>query len=101
MRIKNISKRNYVHTYLDEKANLQMLILKPGQNMEVEDKIAKSWLKSKDVIEYVDPELAKKEKEKLEAENAKLKAELEAQKETKKASKPKTVKSTKTKKNQK
>lgn len=90
MKLKNNSKRNYVHSYLDENANLTMLVLKPNEVKDIPDDVAKTWLKGRDVVEYVDPNQARIEKEKLEAENAKLKAELEAQKkEEKKETKPK------------
>lgn len=90
MKLKNNSKRNYVHSYLDENANLTMLVLKPNEVKDIPDNVAKTWLKGRDVIEYVDPNQARIEKEKLEAENAKLKAELEAKKkEEKKETKPK------------
>lgn len=90
MKLKNNSKRNYVHSYLDENASLTMLVLKPGEVKDIPDDVAKTWLKGRDVVEYVDPNQARIEKEKLEAENAKLKAELEAQKkEEKKETKPK------------
>ena len=90
MKLKNNSRRNYVHSYLDENANLTMLILKPNEVKDIPDDVAKTWLKGRDVVEYVDPNQARIEKEKLEAENAKLKAELEAQKkEEKKEVKPK------------
>ena len=90
MKLKNNSKRNYVHSYLDENANLTMLVLKPNEVKDIPDDVAKTWLKGRDIVEYVDPNQARIEKEKLEAENAKLKAELEAQKkEEKKETKPK------------
>ena len=90
MKLKNNSKRNYVHSYLDENANLTMLVLKPNEVKDIPDDVAKTWLKGRDIVEYVDPDQARIEKEKLEAENAKLKAELEAQKkEEKKETKPK------------
>ena len=89
MKLKNNSKRNYVHSYLDENANLTMLVLKPNEVKDIPDDVAKTWLKGRDVVEYVDPNQARIEKEKLEAENAKLKAELEAQKKEEKETKPK------------
>lgn len=89
MKLKNNSKRNYVHSYLDENANLTMLVLKPNEVKDIPDDVAKTWLKGRDVIEYVDPNQARIEKEKLEAENAKLKAELEAKKKEEKETKPK------------
>ena len=81
MKLKNNSKRNYVHSYLDENASLTMLVLKPNEVKDIPDDVAKTWLKGRDVVEYVDPNQARIEKEKLEAENAKLKAELEAKQE--------------------
>lgn len=90
MKLKNNSKRNYVHSYLDENANLTMLVLKPNEVKDIPDDVAKTWLKGRDIVEYVDPNQARIEKEKLEAENAKLKAELKGQKkEEKKETKPK------------
>lgn len=59
--------------------------LEPGAILDVPDKIAKIWQKVAGVVEYVDPQKAKKAQEEakakqaaLEEENAKLKAELEA-----------------------
>lgn len=58
--------------------------LAAGANMEVSADVAKLWLATGDIVEYVDPKEAKakeekaaEEKAKLEAENAKLKAELQ------------------------
>lgn len=102
MKVKNNSKHNYVHSYMDKNFNIQMLILKPGMVLDVPDDVAKGWIKSKEVVEYVDPDLARKEKEKLEAENAKLKAELEAKKAEaeveEKVEKPKAKRTTRKKK---
>lgn len=59
--------------------------LEPGAILDVPEKVAKIWQKHKGVVEYVDPQEAKKAQEEaakkqaaLEEENAKLKAELEA-----------------------
>ena len=64
--------------------------LEPGAILDIPDKIAKIWQKVAGVVEYVDPQKAKKAQEEakakqaaLEEENAKLKAELEALKKTK------------------
>lgn len=92
MKVKNNSKRRYVHSYMDEAMRLKMLILEPKAIMDVPDEVAKTWIKGRDVVEYVDPNQARIEKEKLEAENAKLKAELEAQKKEQKETKPKQTK---------
>lgn len=75
MRVQNKSRRAYQHgEYL----------IKPGKDLVVPDKIAKMWLATGDIIEYVDPAEAKKaaadaakKQAELEDENAKLKAELE------------------------
>lgn len=72
MILKNNTKRKYVHSYLDENAKLKMIVLQPNCILEVPQEVADSWLKIPGIIEYVEP---KKVKE-IEAENAKLKAEL-------------------------
>lgn len=81
MRVQNISKRKYVHSVLNEKRQAVMLILEPGQNLEVPDKVAEQWLKSGEVIKYADPD----EVETLKAKLAELEAK-EAEKEDKKPS---------------
>lgn len=70
MRVQNKSKRMYVHSVLNERKQAVMLILRPGENMEVPDEIAKQWLKSGEVIKYADPDEVETLKTKL--------AELEA-----------------------
>lgn len=84
MKIKNISKRNFCHAKLDEKYKLQLLILAPNDIKDVPDEVAQSWLKSGEVIEFVEPKEAKK----LADENEALKKELEQLK-SKKTTKPK------------
>lgn len=84
MRVYNKSKRMYQHGEYN---------LPAGKNIEVTKEVAKIWLATGDIVEYVDPAEAKKaeakaaeEKAKLEAENAALKTELEKlQAEAKKA----------------
>lgn len=73
MKVKNISKHRYCHAKLDENYKLQMLILKPDEVKDVPDDIAKSWIKTNEVIEFVEP----KEARKLADENEALKKELE------------------------
>lgn len=73
MKVKNISKHRYCHAKLDENYKLQMLILKPNEVKDVPDDIAKSWIKTNEVIEFVEPKEAKK----LADENEVLKKELE------------------------
>lgn len=72
MRVYNKSSRMYQHEHYGK-----TYCLKPKTDIEVPDKIAKLWLKTGEVIEYVKPEEAKAAQAKLEEENAKLKAELE------------------------
>lgn len=95
MLVKNISKRSYIHSRLDENYNLMMLTLKPDEVKDIPDEVAKSWLKSDDVVEYVNPEDARKQEEKLKKENAELKKALE---EAKNEPKAKTTKKKTTKK---
>ena len=77
MLLKNNSKRNYIHSQLDSEYKLLVLTLKPGEVKEVPDNIAKSWLKSGEVVEYVDPKKAKEEQEKIKKENEALKKQIE------------------------
>ena len=79
MKVKNISKHRYCHAKLDENYKLQMLILKPNEVKDVPDDIAKSWIKTNEVIEFVEP----KEARKLADENEALKKELEQLKQSK------------------
>lgn len=72
MKVQNKSRRTYQHSYFNEKGALVIIELLPGSVKEVDDKIAETWLKTGDVIEYADP----KEQAKLADENAKLKEEL-------------------------
>ena len=67
MRVENKCKHAFCHSILNEKMQVEMIILKPGENKDVPDEVAKQWLKTGDVIEYADP-----------AELSKVKAELEA-----------------------
>lgn len=76
MRVQNISKRRYVHSVLNEKRQAVLLILEPGQNLEVPDKVAEQWLKSGEVIKYADPD----EVEQLKAKLAELEAKQEEDK---------------------
>ena len=84
MRVYNKSARMYQHSYLDDKKELCVINLKPKTDAEIPDDIAKAWLATGEVVEYVAPEDARKAQEEaaekqaeLEAENEKLKAELE------------------------
>ena len=90
MLLENRTKRRYVHTYLDKSYGVKLLILEPHTKAEIPDDVAKSWLKTGGVVEYVNPEDAKKEKEILEKENAELKAKLKEIK-AEQPAKPKTT----------
>ena len=94
MKVYNKSQRTYQHSILDKVTKEVTLInLLPGQSIDIDDKIAKQWLATGEVVEYIDPEAAKKKKAALEAEIAKLKAEKEeVKKEVKKETKKPTKK---------
>ncbi len=90
MRVQNKSKRMYQHSAIDKDNKLVTLNLYPGADLEVPDNVAKLWLETGDVIEYVDPKEAKAKEAKaaeemaeLEKENEALKAELAKLKEAK------------------
>lgn len=76
MRLENISKRCYQHSYLDEKRKIVILNLMPGENKEIPDDVARQWLKSGEVRVFVDPEEAKAKEDALKAENEKLKKQI-------------------------
>ena len=65
MNVLNNSKRAYQH------GEYKLL---PGCTLNVPAEVAEIWLKTGEIVEYVEPAEAKA----IEAENAKLKAELEA-----------------------
>lgn len=65
--LKNNSKLTLIHE------NFKLL---PGEIIDVPDKVGKIWLMINGIVEYKDPQKAKEEKAKLEAENEKLKQEL-------------------------
>lgn len=80
MKVHNKSNHPFQHSYLDDKKQLVIVEINAGEIKEVKDEIAKIWLKTGSVVEFVAPEdlKAKEEElnkkiEKLEAENAKLK----------------------------
>lgn len=68
MRVCNKSSRMYQHGEYN---------LPAGANIEVPEDIAKLWIETGDIIEFVKPEEAKAKEAELQAENAKLKAEIE------------------------
>lgn len=77
MRLYNKSSRMYQHTYFDEKKVFHAINLLPKTDAEIPDEIAKKWLNTGEVVEYVKPEDAKAKQAELEEEIAKLKAENE------------------------
>lgn len=84
MKVKNIAKKPYCYSKLDENYKLDMVIIKPNEVKEVSKEIAESWLKTGKVIEYVEPADVKsleKEIEQLKAENNKLKGTCELDRE--------------------
>ncbi len=74
MRVYNKSSRKYQHSEFDKDNKLITIELPPKTDAEIPDKIAKKWLKTGEVIEYVKPEDAKAKQAELEEEIAKLKA---------------------------
>lgn len=93
MKVKNISKRSYIHSKLDDNFKLVLLTLRPNEVMDIPDEVAKTWVKSGEVVEYVSPV----EAQKLADENKELKEKLEALEKTgdKKETKAKSKKSSK------
>lgn len=75
MKIKNISKRKYLH-YLgkDKEGKNIFAVLSPKETRDIPDDVAKIWLKTGDIIK-VDDGSKDKEIERLKAENEKLKAQ--------------------------
>ena len=73
MKLQNKAKHAFQHSYMDDKQALQIIEILPGEIKDIPEEIAKVWLKTGDVVEFVEPKEAKA----LEDENAKLKAELE------------------------
>lgn len=94
MLVKNNAKRPVQHSFYNDKQELIIVEIAGGEVKEIQDDIAKLWLKHGLVIEYVEPKKAKEEKEellakiaKLEAENAALKKEEEKETKTTKKGK--------------
>ena len=83
MKIQNKSRRTYQHSELNKEGKLVIIDIKPGEIKEIDDRIAKIWINTGDVVEYADP----KEQAQLQDENAKLKAEIAALKKDKKPAK--------------
>lgn len=82
MKLHNKSTHTFQHSKYDKNFKLRVIEIKAGEVKEIDDDIAKIWLKNKKVVEYVEPKEAKakeadllKEIERLKAENAKLKGD--------------------------
>lgn len=75
MLIKNVSKRRYLH-YIDDD---HIYMIDAGQEKEIDDEIAKIWLKTEDVVK-VDNGEKDEEIARLKAENEKLKAQADSEK---------------------
>ena len=87
MKVKSNAKHNFCHARLDDNYKLEMLVLKPNEIKEVPDEVAKSWIKTGEVIEYIEPKDVKKvesENKALKDEIKKLKAQGQKQKSTRK-----------------
>lgn len=77
MRVYNKSSRKYQHSEFNKDNKLVTIELLPKTDAEIPDEIAKKWLDTGEVVEYVKPEDAKAKQAELEEEIAKLKAENE------------------------
>lgn len=75
MLVKNPARRSVQHSYYNDSQELIIVEIEGGEVKEIEDKIAKLWLKHGLVVEYVEPKKAKEEKEELLAKIAQLEAE--------------------------
>ena len=73
-KVLNTSKRIYRHQFVDEKGNIIKYVLEPNKMADVPDKIAEMWTRSAEV------KLVGATSDEKDAEIAKLKKELEAQK---------------------
>ena len=80
MKLHNKSKHAFQHSIMDEKMHLTLVTIEPNEIKEVDDAIAKIWLKAGDIVEYVAPAEVKAKEEQLlkkiqqlEKENAALK----------------------------
>lgn len=88
MKLQNKARHAFQHSYMDEKSVLQIIEIQAGEIKDIPEEVAKVWLKSGEVVEFVEPKEAKA----LEDENAKLKAELAKLKKPAVTKKPATKK---------
>lgn len=87
MKIHNKSNNPFQHSYFDEKMELVSIEIGAGEIKEIDDEIAKVWLKTGKVVEYIAPVEAKAKEDALKAEIEKLKAENAKLKDSKKSKK--------------
>ena len=80
MLVKNNAKRPVQHSFYNDKQELIIVEIAGGEVKEIQDDIAKLWLKHGLVVEYVEPKKAKEEKEELIARIKELEAQLKAAK---------------------
>ena len=80
MLVKNNAKRPVQHSFYNEKQELIIVEIAGGEVKEIQDDIAKLWLKHGLVVEYVEPKKAKEEKEELLAKIKELESQLKAAK---------------------
>lgn len=78
MKLHNKAKHAFQHSIADEIEGVKIIEIGAGEVKDIPEDIAKIWLKTGEVVEFIEPKEAKA----LENENAKLKAELEAIKKT-------------------
>ena len=83
MKLHNKSKHTFQHSYFDDKMELVKVEIGVGEVKDIDDDIAKIWLKTGEVVEFVAPEEAKEEKDELLKEIEKLKAENKKLKDSK------------------
>ena len=83
MKLHNKSKHIFQHSYFDDKMELVKVEIGVGEVKDIDDDIAKIWLKTGEVVEFVAPEEAKEEKDELLKEIEKLKAENKKLKDSK------------------
>ena len=77
MNLHNKSSHPFQHSYFDKNMDLISIEINAGEIKDIDDEIAKIWLKTGQVVEFVEPQEAKEEKNELLKEIEKLKAENE------------------------
>lgn len=87
MKLHNKSKHPFQHSHFDEKMELVSIEIGAGEVKDIDDEIAKVWLKTGEVVEFVEPVEAKAKEDELKAEIEKLKAENAKLKDSKKSKK--------------